>query len=335
VRTRAAALVALFAAAGCATPQGFVRTIDNGHDAITRGICDVVDATDRAFGEPRVEDRERIVRLSVGPEVELREGTDRTLGVPLSLRAPLPALERRANIFLQVDTAAESLTDGDETEVGSADRNTTVSATVLTRVASLLDTGVRLDLFLDGGAQTGVRPFARWEHRFDGMRALLEQQVYLNSDVGFGARSIAQLDRVLGGTSFVRARASWEANGELEGVNQDHALIYRRPAPMWNAALSLELGAAYNRFDGDPETGETGPAADPDEAYLRARVTGRVGRPWIEYEVAPALHHPWRHDDAWEWGVTLSLRLLYEDFLRRPAGEGTGAGSPRAPAAAP
>lgn len=329
----AAALAALLAAsAGCATPREFVRTVDESHDAITRGICDVVDATDRAFGDPRVEDRERIVRVSLGPSLEIREnaGADRSL--PVAIRAPLPALERRANIFLQVDSRADSFADGGDSS-GSLQEDTSISATILTRVAEAVHTGARLDLYWKDGAQTGLRPFVRWEQRLDGVRMLLEQQGFLRSDDGFGARTVAQIDRVVHDNSFVRLRASIQTSEANEGIDQEQIAIYRRPFPLWNAALSVELGASHNRFDGDPATGEVGAAADPDETFLRTRVTGKIWRPWIEYEVTPALHYLWHHADRREWGVTLSLRFVYEDSLRRPAPFPADAASPFDPAA--
>ncbi len=314
---RRAALAALLAAlAGCSSPREFVRTVDQGHAVITRGICDIVDATDRAFGEPRVEDSERLVRLRIGTSVEVRENEGTSTSFPLSIRAPFPALERRANIFLQLDSRADTLTDGGEEADGGEER-ATLSATILTRLADAVDTGVRFELRWNGGAQTGARPFLRWEGRLDGVRIRLEQQGYLRSDDGLGARTEVQLDRVVGDSSFVRLRSAWETNEGIEGIDQEYVVIYRRPLPLRNAAVSLELGSAFNRFDGDPGSGVAGPEADPDETFFRARLTGKLWRPWIEYEISPAFHRLWHHEDPREWGITFSLRLIYEDFLRR------------------
>jgi hypothetical protein len=80
-----------------------------------RGLADVVDGMDRAFGEPRVEDRERIARLKLGARATVRENQKPGYAVPLQLRVPLPALERRANIFLQFDSVAnESAIEEDQ-----------------------------------------------------------------------------------------------------------------------------------------------------------------------------------------------------------------------------
>ena len=94
VRWRVGGAALLAALAGCASPRELVRTVDESHAVITRGIRDVVDATDRAFGEPRVEDGERLVRLRLGPSVELRENVGTTWSLP-SMSNPLAELVHR------------------------------------------------------------------------------------------------------------------------------------------------------------------------------------------------------------------------------------------------
>lgn len=313
--TALATLAAGFA--GCAGPEKVVRRLDEGQVIISRSFADVVDAVDRIFGEPRVEDRERLVQVKAGARAVLRENQTTAYDFPVSLRVPLPALERRTNISLRVNSIAEaSGKEGGAAE--SLDRNKTVSATLLMRVLDQLDTGVQLDLHWHDGAQTGIRPFLRWEWRPSQVSVSFEQQVYVLTDTGVGMKSVIEIDRVLDEASVVRLRNIFETNQQAVGEEIEHALIYRRPFPFWNAALSAEIGAAYNPFDGDPETLASGGENDPDEIFARLRVTGRILRPWIEYEVTPALFRPWRHSDDFEYGVMFTLRLVAASPLAGP-----------------
>lgn len=321
VANRSAAVGALLAlvigAAGCAAPAQLVRRIDEGHAGVCRGLADVVDGMDRAFGEARVEDRERIARLKVGPRVVLRENATPAYTVPLSLRVPLPALERRANIFLQFDSVTDATEHLDEA-LSTRDRNRTLSATVLSRIVDRVDTGVRLDLTWSDGPQTGVRPLLRWEWRPGRLRLALEQQVYYLTHQGFGARSQIELDRIRSDVSFVRLRTVFEDNQELPGTDAQYVVIYRRPYVPWDVALSAEVGVSANSFDGDPQTGTRGAESDPDQAFAQLRIIGTIFRPWIEYEITPALFRPWRHRDDFEYGITFTVRIIAEHALKGP-----------------
>jgi hypothetical protein len=95
-------------ACGCATGQAVIAATEEHHAGISRKVADLADATDRAFGETRLEDRQEIVRATVGVEASwCREGgTDRS--VPSSFRRPMPALERKANLFLALTSRTDS-----------------------------------------------------------------------------------------------------------------------------------------------------------------------------------------------------------------------------------
>jgi hypothetical protein len=295
-----------------------VRSIDEEHAAICRGLADVIDVADRAFGEPRVEDREQIVQAKIGLSVEDRENEGAKLTVPITLRVPLPALERRANIYLRLDTVADPGAKAAADAAAPTDQSRTVTATVLSRFTKSLEGGVRLDVIWDDGPQTGLAPFVRWEWRSDPNRVYFEQQVYWRTNQGAGLKTILQYDRVLSPADYLRFRSSMESNHHDPGRAYEHAVLYRRLVPERDLVLSAELGVKYSTYDGDPETKTPGAAEDPDEGYLQLRTTGKVWRPWIEYELTPAAHLPWRHSDKMEFGVTFTLRMVYESFLHGP-----------------
>jgi len=304
-------------ATGCTAPAKFVRQLDKSHTDISRGIADFIDDVDGAFGESRVEDRERIVQLKVGARVTLRKNNAPEYAVPIAIRLPLPALERRANIFLRLDSVADASAGGGDA-VSSLDRNKAFTATLLTKILDEVDTGMHLNLFWKGGAQTGVTPFLRWEWLPDHYRFYVEQQVYYLTDRKFGAQNIFELDRIFDKVSFLRLRNILDVNQVYPGMDVEHDLIYRRPFPLRGAAISAEIGATYNSFDGDPETQVRGAANDPDEAFARLRLTGTIFRPWIEYEITPGIYCPWRHQDNFEYGIMFTLRLAWAHALRGP-----------------
>jgi len=328
----AALLAALHAAGGCAAPDQFVRSVDEGHANLTRGMGDVVDRVDRAFGEPRVEDRERIVRAKIGGSLELRQNNDASPTIPVSLRVPLPALERRSNIFLQFESTADASEDIEQART-SFDEGKSFSATILTRRSPRLETGARLELYWEDGPQTGLRPFLRLERRLDPIRLFYEQQFYYRTDVRAGAKGIFGVDRIFGERSFARFATSVEGNRGTPGASLEHSLGYRRPMPFVEAAFAAEVGVTYNTYDGDPETEDPGSENDPDEGYARLRAIGRVLRPWVEYEIVPAVHFPWHGGDKAEFGVTFTLRAVLERNLPGPS-EPAGTAEPAKPAEA-
>jgi hypothetical protein len=296
-------------------------------------MAEVVDGVDRAFGEARVDDRERIVRARIGGSLELRENNDASPTVPVSLRVPLPALERRSNIFLQFESTADASEDLEQART-SFDEGKSFSATILTRRTPRLETGARLELYWKDGPQTGLRPFLRLERDLDPIRLFFEQQLYYRTDDRGGAKGIFGVDRIFGDSSFVRFTTSVDGNHGTSGTSFEHVLGYRRRLPFPNGALAAEIGTSYNTYHGDPESHDPGSENDPDEAYTRLHLIGRVIRPWVEFELIPAVHFPWHHGDKMEFGVTFILRAVFERNLPGPAEPGEPGGQPE-PAASP
>lgn len=311
--------VALLAAVGCAAPKYMKRQIDKGQAAISRGIGDVVDGVDRAFGEPTITDREQIVRAKIGAAVSERENYESALSMPVSLRAPLPALQRRANIFLEANSVADSLRSA-RSAADAFNDNKSFTAALITQITDAVHTGVRLNGFWDEGPQLAVRPFARWQWQRDPIRVLVEQEVSERTSEGVGEKTVIQFNRVLGETSFVRLHTSMEANKGEPGPSFEHAVIYRRLFPGYELVFSAQLGARHNSYVGDSGTRTPGAENDTDEGYLQFQATGKVYRPWLEYEVTPVAYVPWNHGDALEFAITFELRFVYERFLRGPEG---------------
>lgn len=314
-----AGVLGLALLSGCAAPDKMLRTWDARQQRISRGLADIVDAADRAFGEARVEDRERIVQAKIGPQVVVRTNEGTELAFPISTRIPLPALERKTNIFLQFDSSANK-TDSFDRIISAIGDNKAFSAALVTKVLDVADTGIRLDLYWNDGPQTGLRPFLRWESRPDPLRLYFEQQAYYKTDSGWGGKTIVQINRILTKESFLRFGTTSEYNEELKGVDQEHRLVFRRPF-FWNSYLSAELGADYNTHLGPPRRDDTiNPSLsleeqDGDAYYARLRTTGKLWFSWIEWEVLPGVYYVWHHEKPWEYGVTFTLRFIYEAYL--------------------
>ena len=261
---------------GCARFNSMVRKVDEERLWISRGIADVVDATDRAFGEPRVEDREEIVQVKVDLKPSYWKEDEFGFNVPVRARIPLPILQRRANVFIEfgsVTDATERLSDAYNT----LDENKSFAAGILSSLNEKIDAGTKLDLYWKNGAQTGIRPFVRFEVKPDPWRYYAEQEVYYRTDDRFGGKTAFQVDRLLSRSSFVRFATSAEYHETMDGMNYGDAFIYRQPI-CWNAVLSAELGTTFNPHRGDPNGSSSLDEDDGDKLYSRVRV---VGKPWV------------------------------------------------------
>jgi len=90
-----------------------ITDIDARHEWVGRKFASIVDTADKAFGEPRVEDAEQIVRAKIGLKAKVIQTEETDWSVPSNFRIPLPALARRANVFIDLatDSDASNLSD--------------------------------------------------------------------------------------------------------------------------------------------------------------------------------------------------------------------------------
>ena len=308
-------MAAVVLTSACVAPRELIRKADEQRKSISRGLADVVDSVDQALGEPRIEDQERIVQLKVGIQPEYWKESEFGLNLPVRFRIPIPAIERRANIYLQVDTTAEA-SDGLTDVSGEFEDNKSFAAGIISRLSEKVDSGMKLKLFWDGGPQTSFQPFLRYNEKADPWRYYTEQQVeYETTDI-WGGRTGFQIDRIIDKTSFIRM-ANWiEYREMLNGIDCRTSLIYRRSA-WWNAVLSIEIGQSFNPHQGAAEGGGTDPEKDGDKSSFRVRFAGKTGIYWIEYEIEPGVDYYWHHDDPMDYGIAALVRIIFEDFLRK------------------
>jgi hypothetical protein len=292
---------------------------------LSRKFADIVDASDKMFGEARVEDREQLVRAKVGVKAEVREGQDTDWSVPANFRIPLPALSRKANIFIDA-TASPDSSNLSDPSAAVDEKDGSLSINSLRRISDTLDFGATLGIH--GGPDIGPELFLRYENRWDPWMLFGEQRGYWRTDNGWGGRTMLNIDyRLPNKESFIRWANKADYYEELHDVDLKSALLYRWLAPQRflispqygapRMAMSAETGVEYNPYDGDPEEdNDIDLENDDDQAYVRLRMIGKVWRPWIEWEIMPGFYYYWEHDDPEAWGIDLRVSLIYESFLR-------------------
>jgi hypothetical protein len=301
------------------------RMLDNWEDrreTLSRGLADFVDATDRAFGESRVRDAEEIVQVRVDLNPIYYNESEFDISVPVRVRIPLPALERRALFFFQIDSSADPRSSLPEARE-QLEENRTVTSGFLFAPGERFRTGAKVDLYWrDDSPQLGLRPFLRWELRRDPLRYYFQKQLFFRTDDKLGAKISFQTDRLFCEQSYLRFGHSTEYQEVKFGLDFWTALIYRRTINQ-TMAISAELGTSFNphrgptrRDDviGDHYIGDL----DDDKFYARFQfVTKSRSRTWLEYAFEPGIDYYFHHQKRWGYGVLLSVRIiLFEAFLR-------------------
>lgn len=307
-------IVLLVLLTSCVAPDTMLRTADQQQKTISRGLADAIDAADRAFGEPRVEDRERIVQVKVGLQPSYWKEDEFTFKLPIRTRLPIPAIERRFNLFFEFGSESDENDTLDET-LSNLDRNKNVAATLLTQISKQIDAGIKLDVFWSDGPQTGIRPFARWDRRTGGLRYFIEQQVYYNTDDHFGGSTVTNIDQILDDRAVLRYQLTASYSEIQNGVILGPSVIYRRPV-FKNAMISGEIGSKYNPHQGASEGNSIADEDDSDHGLGRIRLTGITNIAWLEYDIETGVDYFWLHRDEWDYGVSFTMRIVFESYLR-------------------
>jgi hypothetical protein len=309
----ATVLAAFAIAGGCATGATFSERADARHEWLGQTFASVVDATDKAFGEPRVEDREQIVRAKIGVEASYLQGDGTSWSIPSNFRIPLPALERRANIFVAVVTDSAS---SDTTNMNSLsnDKNSSLSASYIKRLTDTIDVSATFDVY--GGWDIGPKVKLRYERSWDPWMLYTEQQAFWRTEDGWGGSTSINIDyKFADKSSYVRFANSADYYEQLHNADLSSALIYRRNF-FGNTAISVEAGVEYNPYPGDPALSNAAdPGPDEDNVYGKVRVIGKIWKPWIEWQVLPGYYYRWEQDKPGAWGIDFRLSLIYEALL--------------------
>lgn len=332
--TRAAAvLVALFAgwcgdAFGATVPDPVAadersagERMDDAHAAQADYFGRLFEQVDRLFGEQYVEDRDRKIQVRAGGQTTFNaEGEGADTELRLSLRLPLPALERRrVNFFLEIGEDIRDLGEASNPSFADSTKQLSIAAGLVARHREELETGFKLNVFWSEGSFASVYPFVRFERKRPPMRYFFEQRLVYESEDFWRTRTDLDVDRTLGSRVFLRLRNRADHILGDPGFHVAHGLILRQLV-FSSGGLSLETWLEYNSAGDDPET-----LADDTIAYVHLRWRARVWRRWLEYELRPAYTIVLDSDREPFFSFLVSLTVIWDSFL------GGSDGHPEAP----
>lgn len=310
--------------AGCTSTRTMLVKWEDRRASLSRGLADIVDATDRVFGEPRIGDEEEIVQVRVDLVPSYYSEREFKMNMPVRVRVPLPGLQRKAKFFFQIDSNTDP-SDNLSDAASELEDNKTITSGFLFSPSEKVRTGTKLDVYWkENQPQLGVRPFIRYEVKPDPLRYYIEQQAYWRTDDGWGSKTTLQIDRILCCRSFLRLACSCEFQEVTHAAQLSNGFSYRSEIGA-NSAMSLELGSSFNPHHGTTDRDSLEEPAEQDEhdndkCYFRGRFAGKLPIDWLEYGIEPGVDYYWHHEKPWDYGVAFVLRIiLFEAFLRENA----------------
>ena len=234
--------------------------------------------------------------------------------VPSNFRIPLPALERKANIFLDFtsDSDSSNLSSADP---ANSDSNSSLSASIVKKLSNTVDVALTFDIY--GGWDIGPKVKLRYEKRWEPWSLKGEQQVFVRTDDGWGGapsststmnsptRPRSSVSRT--GRTTTRNSTKWISSPDSSTGGVSSATRRSRRRPGWSTTPTMATRRSKHADDPDP---------DDDHVYARVRVIGRAGRPWIEWELMPGYYYKWEQDDPGRWGIEARVSIMYESYLR-------------------
>lgn len=287
-----------------------VERIDKAHAEQANTFGEFFQRVDRLFGETYVEDRDRKTQVRAGGETTINDdGRSTSTALTFALRVPLPALERRFNIFLEVGEDINELGAASDPDFVAARKRFALSAALLARRRKEVEAGLKLNVFWDDGSFASIYPFVRFERLRPPLRYFLEQRVVWDSENAWRSRTDVDVDRALGAGMFARLRNRVDYVLGDPGMQAAHGLILRQLAFAKNG-FSYELWLEYNSAGDDPTTLD-----DDTLAYAQVRWRGRIWRSWVEYELRPAYTWVLGSDRKAFFTFFVSLTVLWDSFI--------------------
>jgi len=287
-----------------------VEQIDETHAEQANAFGEFFEKVDRIFGEEYVQDRDRKIQVRAGAKTTFNADGDSTdTALTFALRVPLPALQRRANLFFEIGEDISELGSASNPSFDQARRRLTVAASLLARRRAEWETGLKLNLFWDAGSFASIYPFVRFERLRAPLRYFVEQRLIYESENLWSSRTDFEIDRTVGSGMFLRHRTRADHVFGEPGVHLAHGAILRQTV-FSKSGLSYELWLEYDTATDDPAT-----FSDDTIAYAQLRWRGRVWRNWLEYEVNPAYTVVIDSERKPFYSVFVSLTVLWDSYL--------------------
>lgn len=287
-----------------------IEGIDEAHEEQARFFGEFFQGVDRIFGEQYLEDRERKIQVRAGGETTFNdEGTSIDTAVRLGLRVPLPSLERRLNLYLEIGEDISKLGDASRPNFDEGDRRLSIGASLLGRYRDNVEAGFKVNLLTDDRSFLSAYPFVRYELLRKPLRYYFEQRLIWESDGSWRTRTDCDVDRTLNPNFFLRFRNRVDYVFGDHGAQAEHGLILRQSV-FHRSGLSYELWLEYYTAGNDPETFD-----DDTIAYAQVRWRGRVWRDWLEYELRPVYTMPLERGRDHFFSFLVSLTVIWDSYL--------------------
>ncbi len=283
--------------------------LDQGHFAVSRGLCWPIRWIDRQFGDVDEEYGYGAgAFLSVEYEREWRalQGSDESVSISTSIS--LPYLEDSLSLFFS--SRDEDRDRRRSAPVDDADDEDSFQA----GLRWMLRATEVINLDSDVGVRSGLRPFVRVRYRQrwmpeDRWFVRVTQSVRLVESDGLDAATVLDIDRETGGNAVIRAssRLEWSEENVADGVGW----FWRQSL---GYAVRLDERTALNM--GTRAQGHTRPNTRVEDYLVSWRFRRSIWRPWLFYEVEPFFN--WRRENDFSQDNGLWLRSevrfgLYED----------------------
>ncbi len=287
-----------------------VERIDEAHEEQARFFGEFCQSIDRIFGEQYVEDRERKVQVRAGGETTFNdEGTSTDTALRLGLRVPLPSLERRLNLYLEIGEDISNLGDASRPNFDDSSRRLSIGASLLGRYRDTVEAGFKVNLLTDDRSLVSAYPFVRYELLRLPLRYYFEQRLIWESDGSWRTRTDFDVDRTFSVDFFLRLRNRLDYVFGGHGAQAEHGLILRQSI-FERSGISYELWLEYHTGGNDPETLD-----DDTIMYAQVRWRGRVWRDWLEYELRPIYTMPLEGGRDHFFSFLVSLTVIWDSYL--------------------
>lgn len=274
------------------------KAIDRGWRQVNSQLEHLVREVDDFFGDPRLDEEYRDVRLSWQSAAEFAssEGVDGRIRI--SGRYPLPVLERRLSLFFGRDREFEDVGEVDfdvETEDPSYDSGLVLSSDPKKPFSA----GGSLGTSWQDGVIVRMNPYVRYRNWHSRRLDRITQYLLYDSDLGFGSTTRVESDYLLKSNLFIRVKAEASFGLNIDGTDLVSG-IYLRYKPMPSYGTGLEWETHANTHLGVVEVNQ-----------LALRYRRSVFRPWLEVELAPLLYFRNRADYKAEPAFQIAFRITF------------------------
>jgi hypothetical protein len=281
--------------------------LDQWHSAVSCHVGDLVEWMDRFFGDEQVEEDTRPTHVRVGLGVEW----DRTAGPSLvhrtKVRLALPRLENRLQLLAEGLTRVDDPEDLDHLREAVRDTRPDLGLRFWLRDDAMLRLSADAGLQLGSEPQVFGRLRSRQFHETGPWEYGLLETLQWYSENGLEAALEARLTRRLGPCTMVRSSSRLAWDRERDGVTLSQMFS-------WSHVQSDTTGHRVFVYAEWPEV-PVGGLRLYEVGYVYRR---NFLRPWMFWEIAPALNFAEARDFEPNPKVSVLLEVFFTAPIRPP-----------------